>query len=599
MTRTTLAAALLFTTTLAGSADVAGRVGEAPIAEPLIVPAVFDPAEMARGLCRAGDQRDDVYAQRLLLAAAATAAAPPAQADAPPLWANLGDLSFRISTENPMAQAYFDQGLRWIYGFNHAEAVRSFRHAQRLDPTCAMCFWGEAVALGPNINQPMLPAAEAPAYAAALAAVARTNGTTERERALIDAVARRYAPAGQGDRAALDQAYAQTMQAVHERFPADQDIAILYAESLMTLQPWDYWEADRATPRGRAADVIATLEAVLAENPDHAAAIHLYIHIVEASTTPERAEPYADRLGPLMPGAGHLVHMPSHLYYRVGRYVDSLDANVAAVAADQAYLAENPIGGIYQYGYYPHNIHFVVTSAGMAGDADAAFQHADLLYDAIPEAVAQEVAWVQVIQAAPYFNHALFSDRETIMGVPAPGGDLPYIRAMWHYMRAVAHAQAGDVGGTVAEAQAIDRISRNHDFAEMIAGGVPVPDLLRLALHVVEGKLAMARREHARAVDAFDRAVEIQDGLPYMEPPYWYYPVRQSLGAALLGVGQAEEAEAVFWQSLLNYPNNGWALYGLAEAHRAQGEFQAAAYADRLLDRAWAGDMQILDLSRL
>jgi tetratricopeptide (TPR) repeat protein len=369
----------------------------------------------------------------------------------------------------------------------------------------------------------------------------------------------------------------------------------------MGLQPWDYWEADKHTPRGHAGEVIETLEAVLADNPDHPAAIHLYIHIVEASATPERAEPYADRLARQMPGSGHIVHMPSHLYYRVGRYVDSLDANVEAVAVDQAYLAEHPVGGIYQYGYYPHNIHFVVTSAGMAGDSETAYEHAELLAEAIAAPVAQETAWVQVIMAAPYFNHALFSDRQTIADVPAPApaDGLPYLQAMWHYMRAVAAAEDGDVQATIAEARAIDRIKREHDFAGMVAGGVPAQDLLRLALHVIEGRLAMARGEHARAADAFDRAVAIQDGLPYMEPPYWYYPVRQSLGAALLAAGQAEEAEAVFWQSLLNYPNNGWALYGLAEAHRAQGEDQAAAYTEHLLDRAWAGDRDILDLARL
>jgi tetratricopeptide (TPR) repeat protein len=462
-----------------------------------------------------------------------------------------------------------------------------------------MCFWGEAFALGPNINQPMLPESEAPAHAAARAALARIDGVSPRERALIEAVAARYAPAGEGDRAALDRAYAEAMGAAHAAFPDDHEIAVLYAEALMNLQPWDYWEADKLTPRGRAGEAIAVVEGVLAENPDHPAAIHLYIHLVEASADPERAEPYADRLAGQMPGAGHIVHMPSHLYYRVGRYADSLEANVEAVAVDRAYLADNPIGGIYQYGYYPHNIHFVVASAGMAGDARTAYAHAEMLAEAIPAEMARQTPWVQVILAAPYFNHALFGERERTLAVPAPEADLPYVRAMWHYMRAVTYAREGDVQATVAEARAIDRINREHDFGDMIAGGVPAPDLLRLALHVIEGRLATARGERARAIDAFDRAVDIQDALPYMEPPYWYYPVRQSLGAALLAAGQPEEAEAVFWQSLLNYPNNGWALYGLATAHRAQGESRAAAYTEQLLDRAWAGDPDLLALDRL
>lgn len=366
----------------------------------------------------------------------------------------------------------------------------------------------------------------------------------------------------------------------------------------MDTQPWDYWEADRQTPKGRTAEIITILEDVLSE-ANHPAAIHLYIHMTEASTTPERAEPYADRLANLMPGAGHLVHMPSHTYFRIGRYRDSLAVNISAVKADEAYLAKVNAEGIYPNGYYPHNIHMLVESARMAGAGDTALTYSQKLDKALSDDVVRQVAWVQAIKVAPYFAHAQFSDPQTILAVAEPSEDLPYVRSMWHYMRATAYASAGNTEQAEAEAEAIATIASTADFQPMIEGGVPAPDLVTLAREVVAARIAQSQGDLAQAADALRRAVEIQDRLPYMEPPYWYYPVRQSLGAVLLEQGNAAEAEMVFRRSLMQTPNNGWALYGLLEAQKAQGDTVGAEQTTELFGNAWLGEKTELSLARL
>ena len=296
---------------------------------------------------------------------AAPAAGPTAYDEAsPPLFGNLGQHTWAITTQKPEAQAYFDQGLRLAYGFNHAEARRAFRQAQRLDPACAMCFWGEAYVLGPNINVPMEASANAPALAALERAQALAAHASPKEQALIAALAKRYSADPQADRAALDKAWADALGEVAQRFPEDIEIAVLHAEAMMDTQPWDYWTDGGRQAKGRANAIVAELERAMAKNPDHPGAIHLYIHAVEASDRPERAEAGADRLAALMPGAGHIVHMPSHIYYRVGRYRDALAANKAAVATDEAYIDAHKPSGPYPLAYYPHNLHFLVRPDG-------------------------------------------------------------------------------------------------------------------------------------------------------------------------------------------------------------------------------------------
>jgi len=516
-----------------------------------------------------------------------------------PLYDNLGNLTYPVTTSNLLAQRYFDQGLRLTYAFNHAEALRAFREAQRQDPNCAMCYWGEAFVLGPNINAPMDETAGNPAVAAITKAKALAPRASAREQALIEALIKRYADDPKIERAALDRAYAEAMADATRRFPDDPEIAVLSIDAIMNLSPWDYWEADGKTPKGQIGNAVRIAEGVLGQHPDHPGAIHLYIHLTEASAAPERAEPYANRLAALMPGAGHIVHMGSHTFFRVGRYQDSAETNKAAVKADEAYLASVKAEGIYSYGYYPHNIHFVLASAQMSGDAKTALEYAQRLEGKIPDAMAEKVGWVQAIKTAPYFVHAQFSTPATILTLPDPGDKFPLVKAMWHYARGVGFAAQGDSAQAESEAAHIAEITQKSDFSFLLAWTVPAPDLLRLARHVVEGRIALAQGDPARSIKEFQVAVSIQDALAYMEPPYWYYPVRQSLGAALLAAGKPAEAEQAFMQSLVQAPHNGWALYGLMKAQQAQNNEAAARETEKRLQQTWAGDPATLTLNRL
>lgn len=521
------------------------------------------------------------------------AAAPP-----PPLFEGLGRLSYKIATASPEAQAYFDQGLRWAFAFNHHEARRAFIQAQRLDPSCAMCAWGEALVLGPNINQPMKPA-DNPAALAALGRAKRLAGQAPaHERALIAALSRRYAT--EDDRAALDAAYAQAMAEVARAFPGDVTIQVLAAEALMDGQPWDYWEVDKSTPKGRGGDIVALLEKALAAEPDHPGAIHLYIHTVEASADPARALPYARRLEGQMPAAGHLVHMPSHIYYRLGLWKDSLAVNRQAVQADERYFAQAGASpGIYRDGYYPHNIHFLLVSAQMGGRGADAIAAAEKLAATITEEGARQVPWAQPIKAAPYFSHAQFSQPEEVLALPDPGAGLPYVRALWHYARGIALAEMHDATAARAEADAIAGFIGDPAIAELEGNTVPAGEVLRIARLVVLGRAEQAEGKLDRALAHFREAVGIEDRLSYTEPPWWYYPVRQSLGATQLMAGDAKAAEATFREALARVPNNGWALWGLMQAQRAQGNEVAARETENAFRRAWAGDPGMLQLAAL
>jgi tetratricopeptide (TPR) repeat protein len=522
-----------------------------------------------------------------------------ADASAEPVLAgDLGRLHYTITTAVPLAQQFFDQGLRLAYAFNHGEALRAFRKASALDPDCAMCYWGEGLVLGPNINAPMESAAVAPAFAAITRARALAIHTTPKERALIEALATRYAADVAGNRSALDQAYAQAMQSVAARYPDDDEVTVQYAEALMDLQPWDYWDA-AGDPKGRAAEIVGLLKKVLERSPDHPGAIHYYIHLVEASADPLRALPYARRLGSLMPGAGHLVHMPFHIYFRAGLFKDALEANRAAVAADEALLAGSSATGIYPQAYYPHNVHSLLVSAQMAGDGKTVIDAAGKLEAIVSDAAARNIAWVQPIKAAPYFAHAQFSDLATILALPDPGADFPYVQAMWHYARAVGFANAGNTTAAQAEVDAIARLHESADFSGLIAGGVPAKDVVQLAQHVALGRIAQARRDYPAAVGHYSAAVAVEDTLAYSEPPYWYYPTRQSLGAALLLAGDLDRAEYALQSSLRRTPNNGWALFGLMKVYEQRKDVRSARTARELLRNAWVGELHELDLARL
>jgi len=516
---------------------------------------------------------------------------------APPLWENLGTLSYTVTTPSRRAQKYFDQGLRLTYAFNHTEARRAFRMAQKLDPKCALCGWGEALVLGPNINAPMDSAAVKPALAALRAAQEKARYASGRERALIEALGRRYSE--NAERATLDAAYARAMNRVAARYPEDADIQILYAESLMDLTPWDYWALNGRRPKGRTAEILAVLERVLDKHPDHPGAIHYYIHMVEASDRPERAEPYAKRLADLMPGAGHLVHMPFHIYFRMGRYLDALAVTKAGIAADEAYIAEAAPEGIYPQAYYPHNVHSLMAAAQMAGDGKTAIAAAEKLARVVTADAARAIPWVQPIQAAPYFAHAQFSAPETVLALRDPGSSLPYVQAMWHYARGVAHASRKDIQAAERTAAAIAAIAARADFSALTAGGIPAGEVLALASHVLRARIAQAGGALKSARTELVRAVAIQDKLSYSEPPHWYYSVRQSLGAVLLLSGDLAGAEDAFGASLREAPHNGWALYGLTEVYKRRGDKNQARVAERRLGDAWASHRADLDLSRL
>jgi tetratricopeptide (TPR) repeat protein len=518
----------------------------------------------------------------------------------PPLWDGLGSITYKITTSSTAAQSYFDQGLRLAYAFNHAEAQRAFRKAQRLDPTCAMCFWGEALVLGPNINLPMPEDAVAPAFTAIGKASALAGNASPREQALIAALSARYSPDAKAERAPLDAAYATAMGKVAVQLPEDDEIAVLYAESVMDLSPWNYWQPGGKEPNPQSVPIVPTIERVLARNPDHFGAIHYYIHAVEASDRPRRAEPYADRLRGAIPGAGHLVHMPSHIYYRVGRYLDALADNKTAVGVDEKYLADsNAPSGVYRLGYYPHNIHFEMAAAQMAGDAATVIAAAEKLRGLIPDEVARGIAMIHPVKAAPYFAHAQFSPSEVILALPDPGDDIAYVKAVWHYARGIAQAARHDFTAASTEGEAIAVIERSADFSLLKASGIPAQDVLKLARTVIAGRVAQGQGDPTSAIGHFEEAAAIQDTLPYTEPPYWYYPVRQTLAAALLQAGRLAEAEAQFQRALTRAPANGWSYFGLSEVYKARGDAAAAERAEAELARTWVGDHALLQVSRL
>jgi len=578
-----------------GGVTVSFDARETALAEASSGAPFLHPLLMARSSC--GDGGDALAARRAFFIRAASAyarttegmnARDDALGDAPG-GSSLGAIGYDIATAVPEAQAMFNQGLAFAYGFNHQAAVEAFRRAQAADPACAMCYWGEAFALGPNINAPMFPDAAAPAFAALEKAQALSPGAGEKERGLIDALAARYAAEPPADRAGLDNAFADAMDALARQYPEDDFIAALAAEANMDTQPWNYWDDNGRVPRGRTARTVSLLEGVLARTPDHPAAIHLYIHITEASQNPYRAADHADRLAALAPGLGHLVHMPSHTYYRIGRFKQSLDHNIKAIAADEAFLESSEASILYEYGYYTHNIHFAMTSALMAGDAETALAMAHKLDRKLPIDMAAAAPWVQPIKAAPYYAMATFAAPEAVLDLEDPGDALPFLRGAWRYARGEAFARLGDAQAAMREAEAISELAAEADMNDLTGGGVPALDILNIARLTVIARAAAARRDYAGAVEAMEEAVALQSAIAYTEPPYWYYPAKQTLAAMVLQTGDAERAEQLFIEALAESPNNAWVLHGLSETYKAQNDRSGAKYARALFRDAWLG----------
>ena len=556
----------------------------------------LDPSTRVSNLCGSGDSRGSMRA-KLMLAAAVVQAEP---ATASPLYDGLGSVHFPITTANPVAQRYFDQGLSFAYGFNHAAAIASFREAQRLDPSCALCFWGEAMAHGPNINAPMDPSTNARAVGLARYANWLARKATPAEQAVTAAMLERYSADANADRATLDAAYADAMLAAAAKHPEHDDIALLAAEAAMDTKPWDYWQADRRTPQPRLGEAVKLVETVYARNPEHPQAAHLYIHLMENGPDPRMAEAAADRLAsPMAPTAGHLVHMPAHIYYRLGRWKDSMRVNVDAARADEAWIKATGDKGMVRYGYYPHNVHFIVTSAQMAGDMATALREARKLDSVLDPETSSKIAWIQAVNAAPYFAAAQFATPAQILAMKAPDARLPYPAAMRHYARAVAQANQRNRAGFDKEIGKLRAMRETGDWKPMVDQGVPAPILLELAETVARARWEHANGRFGNAAKLYQQAISLEDQIPYMEPPYWYYPVHQSLGAALYRAGDYHKAADAFTAALARSPNNGWALFGLAEAERKSGRKAQAAAAELALKRAWAGDPRWLKIDRL
>lgn len=512
---------------------------------------------------------------------------------------NLGAWHRTITTGSAEAQKYFDQGLNLAYGFNHAQAESAFVQAARLDPQCAMAYWGRALVLGPNINMPMDSTANQPAWEAVNRAVALADKGTPTERALIAALALRYtdpAAAMKPSRGAMDSAYAAAMRGVWNTAPNDADVGALFAESLMDLNPWNFYSND-GTPAAGTDEIVSTLEAVLKFSPKHPGATHYYIHAVEASKHPERAIPAAEALTNLVPDAGHLVHMPGHIWHRVGQYDKSEKVNVDAARVDSLYVAKYDPKSVYPMMYYPHNVHFIWSSACFAGREADAMRAAKRLEPMVPVEMVRQMPMIEFASPTTIYTLIRFGRWAELLKQPAPPSDLRFTTGMWHYGRGLAYTATGDLKKAQAEDDSVAAIAKALPPDAMVSFNSSAA-LLRLADHSLAGEIAAKQGKTMDAVNHFQAAIKEEDGLHYDEPPPWFMPVRQQLGATLLAAGRAAEAETTYRDDLARFPENGWSLFGLAKALRARKADAEAAQVEARFKKAWARSDVKLTASR-
>jgi len=506
-----------------------------------------------------------------------------------PLFDNLGSHHHKISTKVSLTQRYFDQGLIFSYGFNHAEAERSFREAVRLDPSCAICYWGVALVLGPNINAGMDDEAVFPAYDAVQKAMELSDRTDEREKAYIIALSKRYEERIVKDRASLDIAYAEAMRDLVKRYPDDLDAATLFAEALMDLHPWNYWTKEGVT-RPWTPEILKALESVMKRNSEHPGANHLYIHAMEASPHPERALPSADRLRNLVPGIGHLVHMPGHIYIRVGRYHEASEANERAIESDHQYMQHPHTEGVYQLAYMPHDHHFLWASSTLEGRSQRAIQAArDMASGIDPERMRSKgLQTLQHFWITPLYAWVRFGKWDEILDQPMPDEDLVYPTAIWHYARGIAFIRKSRLEEAIEEFNRLSLLAEDPRLESITIGGLnTTANLAQIAKGVLAGELAASEEEYPNAIGYLRTAVVLEDSLNYDEPPPWHHPVRQSLGAVLLMAEQPVEAERTYREDLRRHPKNGWALFGLAQSLEAQGKEQEAEEVWDQFETAW------------
>jgi tetratricopeptide (TPR) repeat protein len=518
----------------------------------------------------------------------------PANYDAPqgpntpiaPRLQNLGVHTFRVSTKSQRAQLFINQGVNLAYAFNHAEAARSFAEAARLDPNLAMAYWGHALVLGPNINAPMDPADEPKAYELAQKAVALKGRATRREQMYIDAVAERYTGRAE-DRQKADKAYADAMARLVAAFPDDVDARVLYSEALMDLMPWSYWTRD-GRPQEGTAQIIESLERAIAKNQNHPGALHLWIHLWEATDTPERAEAEADRLLPLVPGAGHLVHMPAHIYQRVGRHADVIRVNQMAALADEDYIAQCKAQGLYPLAYYPHNLHFIWMGATSTGQKKLALESARKLAGQVPHEALEAVPILQGFLVVPYWAMVRFEEWDAILSDPGPHYSTLFTRSVWHYARALAYTAKDRLDDASRELAALRTLVNDPDMKGVATfSSNNGYSITRIAAEVVAGEIAAKKKDWNTAIGHLERAVRYEDALIYTEPHDWHAPARENLGRVLAAAGHLDEAETVYWEDLKRNAESGWALSGLLEVLKAQDKHDEAALVEARLQKTW------------
>ena len=503
-----------------------------------------------------------------------------------PLYDNLGTLHRTITTESETAQKYFNQGLRLTYAFNHDEAIKSFKQGLKHDSTCGMCYWGIAYALGPNINLPMDTSLVRPAWEAAHNAVRYSVDATPKERAFIDALMKRYSADPTANRASLDTAWARAMGRVARLYPDDDDAAALYAEALMDLRPWNYWTNGGEPKAPSTLETVKTLERVVKRNPDHPGACHFYIHAIEASPQASRAVPCARRLGELMPGAGHLVHMPTHLYIKLGQWDLAAEHNTHAVHADEQYIKERRPTGVYLMGYYPHNFHVMWYALNMLGRSQEALKAARDIAEKVPGKVVKQVPSLEYFSPTLLYTLVRFSRWDEILRQPAPPRELRYTTGIWHYARSLAYTAKNRPDSAAVERDrlvAIEKATSPEQSMNLNSAKV----LLGIAKAHLAGEMAARVGRADEAATQLNQAIREEDALVYEEPPAWYMPLRQRLGAILLAAGRPVRAEKVFRADLERRPENGWSLHGLAQSLRAQNKVKAAAKVEARFQEAW------------
>lgn len=507
-----------------------------------------------------------------------------------PLLTNLGDYGMKITTSSEEAQKFFNQGLNLYYGFNHLEAYRSFREAARLDPSCAMCWWGQALSLGPNINAPMDPSDAGMVYKAVRRAQVNAAGATPLEKGLIAAIAKRYVAEAPADRSPLDQAYADAMRSLQVAFPEVDEVTTLTSEALMDLHPWDYWLRD-GKPQPWTPEILALMEKVMTRSTRHPGANHLYIHINEASSNPGKATPSADLLRDLVPGSGHLVHMPSHIYIRTGRYADGIKANEKAVLADEDYISTCRAQGIYPLSYYPHNYHFYWACAQMSGRGKLALEVARKLVAKTAVDKMGEADWLtlQHYYVSPWYTMVRFEQWDQLRAETPPADSLKYVSAIWHYAHGMMAVKTGKQAEATKHLDDLRRIGELPDLNnQKIWGFNSFADIIGIAGNVLEGEYLAAGGKYPDAIAVLEKAMTAEDGLLYQEPPDWYYPVRETLGNVMLKAGKFAEAEAMFRADLKMYPENGWSLGGLYRALKSRGKNKEAEEVRLRFEKAFA-----------